>query len=91
MPTPPERAVPTFSFQPRWKEELVCTCALGAFLLDLPMGRPTVYAPTAASWAAHAPGWAQGLHDAFCAELETWCAARGLPLVFADDAGPFPA
>lgn len=27
-----------FEFRPQWKEELVCSCALGSVTLDMPMG-----------------------------------------------------
>jgi hypothetical protein len=36
----------TFNFAPRWKEELVCLCALGSFVLEMPIGVTSVYLPT---------------------------------------------
>ena len=36
-----------FEFQPRWREEIVCSCSLGAFILEMTMGVTTVYLPTA--------------------------------------------
>ncbi|MCW0410693.1 hypothetical protein NG831_00295 [Xanthomonas sacchari] len=66
----------TFQFQPRWKEELVCTGPGGEFVLDFPMGVPTVYVPTEHAWAQSAPAWARDLWPVFKAELEAWCDER---------------
>jgi hypothetical protein len=47
-----------YTFEPRWKEELVCTCQEGSFVLDYAMGTPTVYFPAESSWQKVPPEWA---------------------------------
>lgn len=37
---------PVFTFQPRWKEELLCSCSEGSFVLEMPMGIASEYAIT---------------------------------------------
>jgi hypothetical protein len=63
----------TFTFQPRWKEELVCTCSLGSFILELPMGSLSAYLPPEDTWQAKAPLWAQSLWSKLREELQEWC------------------
>lgn len=63
----------TFKFQPKWKEELVCTGPGGSFVLELPMGVLTAYLPTEAVWQSKAPRWAKGLWPVLRDELEQWC------------------
>jgi hypothetical protein len=62
-----------FSFQPRWKEELVVTASGGSFVLELPMGVLSAYLPTEAEWQRRAPGWAIALWPNLKTELEEWC------------------
>jgi hypothetical protein len=62
-----------FTFQPRWKEELVVTGAGGALVLEMPMGVLSIYLPTEATWRQKAPTWAAGLWPVLRAELEDWC------------------
>jgi hypothetical protein len=62
-----------FSFQPRWKEELVVTGPGGAFVLELPMGILSAYLPTESAWRSKAPHWAIDLWPVLKAELEQWC------------------
>ena len=69
-----------FTFQPRWKEELVCSCPRGSFVLELPMGVATVYLPTAERWPAVAPGWAQEDWTVVQRELARWCLHRQVAL-----------
>ena len=45
----------TFTFQARWKEELVCTGPGGSFILELPMGVLSAYLPTEESWKEKTP------------------------------------
>jgi glutathione peroxidase len=70
----------TFSFHPRWKEELVVTAPAGAFTLEMPMGVPTVLLPPEGSFDARAPGWAAGLWPVLHGELAEWCATQGIAL-----------
>ena len=75
-----------YTLSPQWKEELVCTCAAGRFVLQFDMGVPTVYFPTAARWPSAAPAWAathwQALHD----QLVNWCKFNNAALVVEDRA-----
>ncbi|WP_201276301.1 hypothetical protein [Methylotetracoccus oryzae] len=50
-----------FQFEPRWKEELLCTGTGGSFVLEFPMGSLSVYVPTEAVWKRDAPQWASNL------------------------------
>lgn len=77
----------TFTFQPRWKEELVCTCPLGGFVLELPMGILSVYLPPENIWCAKVPIWAQNLWTVLREELQEWSAENHVEFViyeFAD-------
>ena len=65
--------MPTFSFLPRWKEELVVTGPGGSFILELPMGRLTAYLPTEDAFRSKAPEWARGLWPQLRDELQEWC------------------
>jgi hypothetical protein len=67
-------------FQPRWKEELVCSSPLGSFILEMPMGVVTVYFPTEAVWPARAPGWAAPHWRGIFSQLQSWCDANQIPL-----------
>ena len=69
-----------FTFQPRWKEELVCSCARGSFVLEMPTGVVTVYLPTAERWPAVAPGWAKEDWAVVHRELAAWCLRGRIPL-----------
>jgi hypothetical protein len=71
----------TWTFSPRWKEELVCSSAKGTLVLEMPMGVPTVYLPTADVWEVVAPGWARESYEELALELRLWCSRVGIPLV----------
>lgn len=66
-----------FAFQPRWKEELVCTGPGGSFVLELPMGILSAYMPAEAAWPAKCPPWARDLWPDLKADLEDWCRRNG--------------
>ena len=68
--------VTTFTFQTRWKEELVCTGPGGAFILDFTMGVEAAWLPTEEVWKQEAPEWAKALWSTLRTELEQWCAAH---------------
>jgi hypothetical protein len=68
--------MPLFTFQPQWKEELVCTGPGGSFILELPMGDFSAYLPTEETWKLKAPPWARELWPTLRAELEVWCKAN---------------
>jgi hypothetical protein len=70
-----------WTFAPKWKEELVCTCPQGSLILEFTMGRATVYFPTAERWRSQAPDWAVPLRDEMESALRTWCAVQGIPVV----------
>lgn len=65
-----------FRFEPRWKEELVCTAPGGSFTLELTMGVLAAYLPTEAEWRKRAPDWARQLWSELRDELEAWCKAH---------------
>ena len=67
-----------FKFQSRWKEELVVTGRDGSFVLEHPMGNPTVYLPTEDEFRRRAPAWALGQWAALKIELERWCDDNGI-------------
>lgn len=76
-----------FNFQPRWKEELVVSCAQGAFVLEMPMGKLSVYLPTEISFLRFAPHWAREMWPVLKAELEAWCDASNAVLFIVPNAG----
>jgi hypothetical protein len=80
---------PTFTFQPRWKEELVCRSALGTFILEMPMGIVSVYVPTESSWKQRAPAWARNHWDTVYVQLQAWCRANKIPLHIDESAGVY--
>ena len=71
-----------FEFRPQWKEELLCSCALGSFTLDMPMGVMSVYLPIKACWHQVAPPWAAELWDTLRQQLQAWCEEKNIPLYF---------
>ena len=79
----------TFKFQPRWKEELVCTGPGGSFILELPMGVLTALLPTEEEWKMRGPEWARELWPVLQAELETWCKANKAQLFIDQSAGVY--
>jgi hypothetical protein len=76
--------MPIFKFEPRWKEELVCSGPGGSFVLEMPMGKLTVLLLTEDEWISRGPTWARELWPILHAELKAWCAE--LDAVFAVDA-----
>jgi hypothetical protein len=69
-----------FEFKPKWKEQLVCSCALGSFVLDMPMGVVSVYLPTEEHWQEVAPAWAMKLWGTLFQQLHEWCGKQNIPL-----------
>lgn len=65
-----------FSFTIRWREELVCSSAEGAFALDMP-GHTEVLVPSAAAWAERMPAWARDHRAPFVEQLAAWCRGGG--------------
>ena len=76
----------TFTFSPRWKEELICTGPGGTFVLELPMGVPSAFLPTEEVWRTTAPSWARDLWPVLKSELETWCEENKIRLVIDESA-----
>jgi len=71
---------PTFRFQPRWKEELVCSCDLGSFVITMPMGVVSVDFPTEDTWEREAPVWAKPYWETVRTQLAAWCDSQKIPL-----------
>ncbi|MCB1050667.1 MAG: hypothetical protein H6510_12325 [Acidobacteria bacterium] len=80
-----------YHFQPRWKEELVCTCNEGSFCLEYSMGSPWVYLPSESSWQQKAPAWAANHWSSLKDQLESWCKAQNSPLTISDTAPVYSA
>lgn len=76
----------TFTFNPTWKEELVCTGPGGAFVLEYPMGVPSVFLPTEDAWRSKAPPWARDLWPVLKTDLEAWCEDNRIQLVIDESA-----
>jgi len=76
----------TFTFQPWWKEELVCTGPGGSFVLELPMGILSAYLPTEEVWKRAAPAWAHELWPDLKSELEAWCKKHNAKFVVEETA-----
>lgn len=70
------RAMSIFRFEPRWKEEVVCTAPGGSLVLELPVGVLTACLPTDEEWRKRAPAWARGLWRELKGELEARCEAN---------------
>jgi hypothetical protein len=85
MPRKPAPAPTTFTFHPRWREELVCTAAGGRFVLEFTMGAAGAYLPTQAAWPHKGPEWARELWPVLHDELQAWC--RQHQAKFVVDAG----
>lgn len=81
----------TFTFQARWKEELVVTGPGGHFILELPMGIFSAYLPTEEIWMTKAPSWAKPLYPQIKQELKKWCEENKAELVIDESAGVFRA
>ena len=79
----------TFTFQPRWKEELVCTGTGGSFVLELPMGVLSAYLPTEDVWKQKSPPWARDLWPILRTELEEWCTENKAQFFIDESAGVF--
>jgi len=73
-------------FEPRWKEELVCTLNDRSVVIELTMGTLTVYLPSERKWEASAPEWAKRDWGRFREELAAWCAQQNIPLQIDDGA-----
>lgn len=78
-------------FESRWKEELVVSGPGGSFVLEHPMGVPTVYLPTELEWRKRAPDWALGLWSELRSQLESWCSKNDIQLQIEDTAEVYPA
>ena len=76
----------TFTFQSRWKEELVCHGPGGSFVLELPMGILSAYLPTEEAWQRKGPAWSRHLWPTLRQELEAWCEAHGARLFIDEEA-----
>lgn len=71
---------PEIQFQPRWKEELVCSCEFGSFVLDMPMGVVSVDFPNEEIWLQNAPQWAKPYWATIRDQLVAWCESNNIPL-----------
>ena len=79
-PVTVSNSVTKFTFQPRWKEELVVGCTDGKFVLEHPMGVSTVILPAQDVWVGSAPDWAINEYPTLKQELSEWCMSHGVVL-----------
>jgi hypothetical protein len=59
-----------FTFERRWKEDVVCSGPSGSFILELPMGILSAYLPTETGWPAKSPPWAREFWPVLKLEME---------------------
>ncbi len=71
---------PKFTFTPKWKEELVCSCSQGGFIIEMTMGVDGIYFPTENKWKTEAPNWTLIYWDSIRAQLSSWCEKNKIPL-----------
>ncbi len=76
----------TWTFEPRWKEELLCSCADGKLVLELAMGILTVYLPPIEKWERVVPPWARGRYQELERDLRAWSRAQAIPMVIDESA-----
>jgi len=76
----------TFSFRPKWKEELIVSGPGGDFVLVFWMGVPTVELPTQERWSKIAPEWVKPLWSDLRSELEAWCGDNNVALEISETA-----
>lgn len=69
-----------FSFQARWKEELIATAEGGSFMLELVGNPPIAYLPTETVWRNRVPDWAKELWPQLHTDLQVWCVGNGVGL-----------
>ena len=74
------------SFEPKWKEELVCTLDGKTFVIEMTMGKLAVYFPSQSAWEASAPVWAKQEWERVRADLSDWCHEQKTPLRIEDHA-----
>lgn len=74
------------TFEPRWKEELVCTMDGRRFVIELTMGQLHAYLPSKETWERDAPDWAKDQWDRVHQDLATWCKGQSMPLSVEDRA-----
>jgi len=73
-------------FEPKWKEELICTMDGRRFVIEITMGVLTVYFPTKSRWEATAPDWAKPQWERAREDLSAWCLQQNIPLQIEDNA-----
>jgi hypothetical protein len=79
-----------YTFEPRWKEEMICVNEGGKFILYYAMGIPTVYLPPETEWASVAPDWAKDHWNALHPRLIAWCGENRTDLKIQSDASVWP-
>ena len=62
-----------FTFQSRWKEELVCPAPGGSYVLTPTMGVLLAHLPTEAAWTEKASEWPKDLRPVLHKEQHVWC------------------
>ena len=60
-------------FTPKWKELMLCEYKNHNFVLDFPMGIPTLYLPISEQWNLIAPDWAKKIYSQLEIEAIKYC------------------
>jgi hypothetical protein len=68
----------------------VCSCSLGSFVLEMPMGVTSVYLPSEEVWPSIAPEWARPHWSELNSQLHSWCSSHGYPLYLDHTARTYP-
>ena len=69
-----------FKFCLKWKEELLCECPLGSFILEAVGTTINVYLPPEKSWGLIAPNWAIPFYAELEIQLVEWCSKNNATL-----------
>ena len=76
-----------FSYEPKWKEELIGTCGENSFAVEITMGKSHVYFPLESTWEQKAPAWAKGKWREAREQAEAWAQSHDIPFSVDEAAG----
>jgi hypothetical protein len=68
-----------FTYQPKWKEELVGTYGANSFTVEITMGKLHVFFPQEDTWEESAPAWAKGKWPQARDQAQTWAQSEDIP------------
>ena len=70
-----------FTYQSKWKEELVGSYGEHKFIVELTIGKLEVYFPEETKWESVAPTWAKGKWAEVRDDARDWCESQSIPFV----------